>query len=79
LIVTCKNGISSYEVSRDIGISQKSAWHMDHRVRFALHSGSFDKMLSGDVEADETFIGGKARNYARCETRPPNHRNGRQG
>src|SRR5450631_552302 len=62
LIVNCKNGISSYEVHRDIGITQKSAWFMDHRIRFALHSGSFDKMLSGHVEADETFIGGKARN-----------------
>lgn len=62
LLVTCKNGISSYEVSRDLGVSQKSAWHMMHRIRFALHHGSFDKMLSGHVEADETFIGGKARN-----------------
>ena len=61
LIVTCKNGISSYEVARDLGISQKSAWHMMHRIRFALHSGSFKK-LSGHVEVDETFIGGKARN-----------------
>jgi transposase-like protein len=62
LLVTCKNGISSYEVSRDLGISQKSAWHLMHRIRFALHEGSFEKMLSGQVEADETFIGGKARN-----------------
>jgi transposase-like protein len=62
LIVNCKNGISSYEVGRDLGISQKSAWHLLHRVRFALHQGSFDKMLCGEVEADETFIGGKARN-----------------
>lgn len=61
LIVNCKNGISSYEVHRDLGITQKSAWFMDHRIRFALYSGSFDKM-SGEVEADETFIGGKARN-----------------
>jgi transposase-like protein len=62
LIVNCKNGISSYEVHRDLGITQKSAWFMDHRIRFALHAGSFEKMLSGEVEADETFIGGKARN-----------------
>lgn len=61
LIVTCKNGISSYEAARDLGISQKSAWHMNHRIRFALHHGSFEK-FSGHVEADETFIGGKARN-----------------
>jgi transposase-like protein len=62
LIVNCKNGISSYEVGRDLGISQKSAWFMDHRIRFALHRGSFEKMLDGEVEADETFIGGRARN-----------------
>lgn len=62
LIVNCKNGISSYEVHRDLGITQKTAWFMDHRIRFALHSGSFEKMLFGEVEADETFIGGKARN-----------------
>src|SRR5450631_4456484 len=61
LLVDCKNGISSYEVGRDLGISQKSAWHMMHRIRFALHSGSFEKM-TGQVEVDETFIGGKARN-----------------
>ncbi len=62
LVVNCKNGVSSCEVARDLGITQKSAWFMDHRIRFALHQGSFDKMLSGEVEADETFIGGLARN-----------------
>jgi transposase-like protein len=61
LIVNCKNGISSYEIGRDLGISQKSAWHLAHRLRFALHQGSFEK-FSGHVEVDETFIGGKARN-----------------
>jgi transposase-like protein len=61
LIVDCKNGISSYEVGRDLGVSQKSAWHMMHRIRFALHGEPSGK-FSGEVEADETFIGGKARN-----------------
>ena len=61
LIVNCKNGISSYEIGRDLGVTQKSAWFMGHRIRLALHAGSFDK-LSGEVEVDETFIGGKARN-----------------
>jgi transposase-like protein len=61
LIYSCKNGISSYEIARDLGITQKSAWHMMHRIRFAVHSGSFEK-ASGHVEADETFIGGLARN-----------------
>ena len=60
-VVNCKNGISSYEVHRAIGITQKSAWFMDHRIRMAFNGSSLDK-ASGHVEADETFIGGKARN-----------------
>jgi hypothetical protein len=60
-IVNCKNGISSYEVHRAIGVTQKTAWFLDHRIRLALTMGSFNK-LSGQIEADETFIGGKARN-----------------
>lgn len=61
LVVNCKNGISSYEVHRDIGVTQKTAWFMDHRIRLALGMSTGEK-LSGEVEADETFIGGKARN-----------------
>src|SRR5438094_2652758 len=61
LIVNCKNGISSYEIHRDLKVTQKTAWFMGHRIRRALQSGNFAK-LSGEVEVDETFIGGKARN-----------------
>ena len=60
-IVNSKNGISSCEVHRAIGITQKSAWFLDHRIRFALTMGSINK-FSGQIEADETFIGGRARN-----------------
>src|ERR1700694_318456 len=60
-IVNCKNGVSSYEIHRAIGVTQKTAWFLDHRIRLALTMGSFNK-LSGQIEADETFIGGKARN-----------------
>src|SRR5438876_3981415 len=60
-VVNCKNGVSSYEVHRAIGVTQKTAWFMDHRIRLAMHSGTLEK-LSGEVEVDETFIGGKARN-----------------
>ncbi len=60
LVVNCKNGISSCESARDLGVTQKTAWFMNHRLRFALTDGGFG-MLSGEVEADETFIGGKAR------------------
>ena len=65
-IVNCKNGISSYEVHRAIGITQKSAWFLDHRIRFALGMRT-DNKLSGQIEADETFIGGKARNMHRSK------------
>src|SRR5438093_11671861 len=63
LIVNAKNGISSYEVARALGITQKSAWFMMHRVRLALHNKNFVR-LGGEgkeVEVDETFIGGAAR------------------
>src|SRR5438105_3942752 len=61
LIVSAKNGISSYELHRSLGITQKTAWFLSHRIRLALHDGSIEK-LKGRVEADETFIGGRARN-----------------
>lgn len=61
LVVNCKNGISSCEVARDLGITQKSAWFVRHRLRTALQDGGFGK-LAGEIEIDETFIGGKARN-----------------
>src|SRR5690349_21344621 len=60
LITSAKNGISSYELARATGVTQKSAWFMLHRIRLAMHDGRSDKM-SGHVEADETYIGGKAR------------------
>jgi transposase-like protein len=64
LIVSAKNGISSYEVSRALGVTQKTAWFMLHRIRLAMQSGSFTKLGGNgmEIEADETFGGGKARN-----------------
>lgn len=63
MVVNCKNGVSSYEIHRAIGVTQKTAWFMDHRIRFALHQGSFEKMggEGSTVEVDETYIGGAAR------------------
>ena len=60
MIANDKNGISSYEVARDLGVTQKTAWFLMHRIRLAMHTGTFEKM-DGQVEVDETFIGGKAR------------------
>lgn len=53
-IVSCKTGVSLYEIHRAIGVTQKTAWFMNHRIRLALTIGSFDK-LTGEVEADETY------------------------
>ena len=61
LVANCKNGISSLEMARHLGVTQKTAWFMNHRIRKAMQDGSFVK-LGGEVEVDETFIGGKARN-----------------
>jgi transposase-like protein len=63
-IVNSKNGISSCEIHRAMGLTQKTAWFLDHRIRFALGLEAGNK-FSGQVEADETFIGGKARNMHR--------------
>ena len=61
MIANCKNGISSYEISRDLGVTQKTAWFMLHRIRLAMQTGTFEK-ASGEFEVDESFIGGLARN-----------------
>jgi transposase-like protein len=61
LLANCKNGVSSYEIARALTVTQKTAWFMLHRIRYAQHHGTINKM-SGTVEADETFIGGAARN-----------------
>ncbi|MFI5102984.1 MAG: IS1595 family transposase [Terriglobales bacterium] len=65
MIANCKNGVSSYEIHRAIGVTQKSAWFMLHRIRKALDVGSFHKLGGGpgnEVEVDETFVGGTLRN-----------------
>lgn len=64
MVANCKNGVSSYEVGRAIGITQKSAWFVLHRIRLAMQTKSTVKLggRGSEVEVDETFIGGKARN-----------------
>ncbi len=61
MIINAKNGISSYELGRALGVTQKTAWFMLHRIRLAVQDGSVCN-FAGNVEVDETFIGGKARN-----------------
>jgi transposase-like protein len=66
LLASSKNGISSYELHRALGVTQKTAWFMLQRIRLAMQSGTFNK-LGGEVEVDETFIGGKARNMHKAK------------
>jgi len=61
MIANMKNGVSSHEIGRSLGVTQKTAWFMLHRIRLAMQDDSGGK-LGGDVEVDETYIGGKARN-----------------
>jgi transposase-like protein len=68
LLSNCKNGISSYEIGKDLGVSQKTAWFMLSRIRLGLQSNE-GGMLDGEVEIDETFIGGKARNMYSAKRR----------
>ncbi|HTX38515.1 MAG TPA: IS1595 family transposase [Bryobacteraceae bacterium] len=62
LIASNRNGISSWELHRALGITQKSAWFLLHRIRLAMQDELTGGSLAGEVEVDETFIGGKARN-----------------
>ena len=63
MITVCKNGVSSYEIHRSIGVTQKSAWFMLHRIRLAMQNRSILKLGGSgkEIEADESFIGGAAR------------------
>lgn len=65
-IANCKNGISSHELARAIGVTQKTAWFMLHRVRKAMEVGDFDK-FDGPAEADTTYIGGAAANMHKAK------------
>ena len=67
MITNCKNGVSSYEIERDLKVTQKSAWFMLHRIRLVMQDEDLGTKLRGEVEVDETFIGGKARNMHRAK------------
>jgi transposase-like protein len=62
MVVNCKNGVSSWEIHRAIGVTQKTAWFMLQRCRLAMQDELTGGNLGGEVEIDETFIGGKIRN-----------------
>lgn len=65
MLTNCRNGVSSYEIARSVGVTQKSAWFMLHRIREAMKDKSFGKMGSnggGEVEVDEAYVGAKVKN-----------------
>jgi transposase-like protein len=61
LLTNCKNGISSYELAKDLGVTQKTGWFMLQRIRLAMQKGTFWSKMEGEIEADESYIGGLAR------------------
>jgi transposase-like protein len=69
MITNAKNGVSSWEIHRAIGVTQKTAWFMLHRIRLAMQDTDTGGKLGGDVEVDETYIGGKARNMHKSKRR----------
>jgi transposase-like protein len=62
LLMAHKKGISSIQLGKDIGVTQKTAWFMLHRIRFAVRTKSFENKLTGTIEADETYVGGQEKN-----------------
>jgi transposase-like protein len=62
LLSSCRNGVSSYEIARGVGVCQKTAWFMLHRLRHAMKTATFEK-LSGEVEVDEMYVGGTVRHH----------------
>jgi|ERR1700733_981610 len=68
LIASNRNGISSYELARGLDVTQKTAWFMNHRIREAMQSEAFD-MLTGTVEVDEAYLGGKHHNKSLAKRR----------
>jgi len=81
MLVNCKNGVSSMEIHRTLGITQKSAWFMLQRLRLALQEKSFVKLggPGSEVEVDETYIGGKARFMHRAKRERMSRDGGMQG
>ncbi len=70
LLTSRKKGLSSVQLGKDIGVTQKTAWFMLHRIRYAVRTRSLEKPLEGTVEVDETFVGGKSHGFGRGYCQP---------
>jgi transposase-like protein len=81
MLSNCRNGVSSYEIARAIGVTQKSAWFMLHRIRLGLQGKNGGKIggPKSQVEIDDTYIGGKARNVHRAKRERLSRDGGMQG
>jgi transposase-like protein len=82
MLLNCKNGISSWELHRALGVTQKTAWFMLHRIRLAMQSKTFNKLGGeggGEVEIDETFVGGKIRNMSKSRKLRVQREHGQKG
>ena len=77
MLANCKNGISSYELARALGVTQKTVWFMLHRIRLAMQNGSLDK-IDGETEADEMYLGGQAKNMHIAKRKRPRHSRNRR-
>lgn len=71
LATSLKKGISSIQLSKYLGITQKTAWFMLHRIRYAVENGTYDKPLDGDVEMDETYVGGRRPMKQKMDNKTP--------
>lgn len=71
LLCSSKKGMSAHQLHRMLGITYKSAWFMAHRIRYAMEQPAFSRLLSGTVEADETYVGGKKRRPNKTTYKPP--------
>jgi len=79
MLLNCKNGISSYELHRGIGVTQKTAWFMLQRIRLAMQDDLTGGLLGGEVEVDGTYIGGKVRNMHKSRKARMQAQHGKNG
>lgn len=76
MMASSKNGVAAYEVHRTLGVTNKTAWFLLHRIREAMKRGELAESMKGTIVADETFIGGKPKNRHRSRRERDNELRG---